>query len=100
MSDQPGHSGCTHAGMFKWTCNERALELINDAYSKIGFSALNNASDSQARAVFSLHSHNFISTDTVCDVFTKVIDKIEKLQEEIAYEGNTIELEEMPPFIE
>ena len=93
--DQPSHGGCIYMAILKWICDERALKKINIAYSDIGFVELRKMVDVHVRMLFSLYSHNFISTDICFDIFKEIFDqRMEEFSEEIVFNEDFISEDE------
>ena len=99
--DQPGHGGCLCSGLMRWTWDARALEKINDAYSKMGFPQLCKMSDTHTRMLLSLHSHNFISGDICYDVFKDVFgSRIDSMDKAMTFDSRIIDENEFSPLVE
>ena len=73
--------------------NSKALEKINIAYSKLGFSELHWILDTHSRILFSLFSHNFVTANMSFNLFEDVLARIDEAKEEnnrIVYNENIV----------
>ena len=60
-------------------------------------------SDTYSRMLFSLFSHNFVTTNVTYNLFKDIITRIDKAKEEndrISYNKNIVQKDELEPFIE
>jgi len=54
-----------------------------------------------SRILFSLFSHNFITTDLSCDIFKDILARIDKAKEKnnrIVFDENKVQKDEFKPF--
>ena len=99
--EQPGHGGCMCSGLMRWTCDTRALDKINSAYSEMGFTQTRKMSDTHTRMLLSLHSHNFISGDLCYDLFKDIFGpRIDALDEAMKFDSGVIDESEFSPLVE
>ena len=66
---------CT--GIFKWITDSRTLDTINSVYLKLNFNVLYKISDTHSRMLFSLFSHNFVTTNMSYNLFEIIFEKID-----------------------
>ena len=98
---QPSHGGSAHAGIAKWSHNDRMRNTINKTYEAMGFQKLMRLSDIHARMIISLFSYSFLSRETSCATFHAVLDAVdESKEEEVDWNEEILCPDDIDPFIE
>ena len=98
--DQPGHGGCVFTGIMKWTYDERAVKLINDAYLPLGFNKMIRMNDTRTRMLFSLYSYAFVSGEKTCGYFVELMNNIDDTGDEVILNHDILDVENLDAICE